>query len=681
MKKAILFSLLVVFCILGADTFSIQGVLRDPLGRTVEDGNYNLVFRIYEVDAGGSSIWEESQGSVIVSNGVFGVELGIVSSLDEVPFDENYWIGITVNEGVEMDPRFKLTKSPSAMSVYGYENVFPSVGNVGLGTHDPEAKLHIIVSDTSADKLRVEDENGDNDVVVKANGQMGLNVELPLADLHINSTSSGADKLLIENSDGSTNVIVKSDGQVGINEGTPEADLHIVATASDEDRLLIENIDGTNQLIVTSDGKIGVNVNEPAQALDINGNLKMRTGGIIFDDGSTLLSADMGGSASSLSNFGNAWVTADSDEDGTGNLDLVSGATTCLRITPTEKLMIDTENASVDTNGTFWIGSIITGRVSASSLKAPYWEDATDTTFRVDPNDDSFFHALSIGHTMHPTGQLDIRGTEEVRIWSGYGNAYYATGQGDLYVEDDLEVDGHIFCGKYHDKNDTNYFASPAEISKFHSLSIGHIDDPTGALDIRGDEVRIWDGTASVDYATDEGDLYVENDLEVDGNIYCNGDNMNANGLYLRQSNSAALGYWYIWTGPGENLRFDFYGFPRAYISQADGAYFVNSREDSLRGVEPEDGGLDKVLQLQPKRFHFYEQDDRSPKCLGFLASEVQAIYPELVGEDDGKLSLNYAGFSVAAISAIQELNEKVEDQGKTIESLIKRLEALEIGR
>jgi hypothetical protein len=128
-------------------------------------------------------------------------------------------------------------------------------------------------------------------------------------------------------------------------------------------------------------------------------------------------------------------------------------------------------------------------------------------------------------------------------------------------------------------------------------------------------------------------------------------------------------------------LRFAFYGNPRAYISQADGSYNTYSREDSLRGVELEDGGLDKVLQLQPKRFHFYEQDDRSPKCLGFLASEVQAIYPELVGEDDGKLSLNYAGFSVAAISAIQELNEKVEDQGKTIESLIKRLEALEIGR
>ncbi|MCD4727745.1 MAG: hypothetical protein K8R46_08795, partial [Pirellulales bacterium] len=43
---------------------------------------------------------------------------------------------------------------------------------------------------------------------------------------------------------------------------------------------------------------------------------------------------------------------------------------------------------------------------------------------------------------------------------------------------------------------------------------------PTGKLDIRGDEVRIWDGTASVDHATGEGQLYVESHLEVDGDAY-----------------------------------------------------------------------------------------------------------------------------------------------------------------
>jgi hypothetical protein len=46
--------------------------------------------------------------------------------------------------------------------------------------------------------------------------------------------------------------------------------------------------------------------------------------------------------------------------------------------------------------------------------------------------------------------------------------------------------------------------------------------DPIGTLDIRNDEVRIWDGSASVNSATGQGDLYVEDTLEVDGSVYAN---------------------------------------------------------------------------------------------------------------------------------------------------------------
>jgi len=51
------------------------------------------------------------------------------------------------------------------------------------------------------------------------------------------------------------------------------------------------------------------------------------------------------------------------------------------------------------------------------------------------------------------------------------------------------------------------------------NLGIG-TTNPIGKLDIRGDEVRIWDGSASVAYATGPGDLYVEDVLEVDSDIY-----------------------------------------------------------------------------------------------------------------------------------------------------------------
>ncbi len=51
------------------------------------------------------------------------------------------------------------------------------------------------------------------------------------------------------------------------------------------------------------------------------------------------------------------------------------------------------------------------------------------------------------------------------------------------------------------------------------SMGIGTAS-PIGSLDVRSNEVRIWDGSASITYATSAGELYVENDLEVDGNIH-----------------------------------------------------------------------------------------------------------------------------------------------------------------
>ena len=103
-------------------TIAFQGVLRDPQGTTVVDGSYNLTFKIYD-DATSSSnvIYEEDISSVYVSGGVFSVELGTANNTEwqSVPFDETYYVGVSVNNETEMSPRTKLTTSPYSMAVYG----------------------------------------------------------------------------------------------------------------------------------------------------------------------------------------------------------------------------------------------------------------------------------------------------------------------------------------------------------------------------------------------------------------------------------------------------------------------------------------------------------------------------------------------------------------------------------
>lgn len=94
-------------------TISYQGVLTDASGTTVPDGNYNLAFKLYDATSGGSALWAENQ-SVAVAHGIFNVILGSVNPLT-LPFDKQYWLGVTVGTSSELVPRISLTSTPYSL--------------------------------------------------------------------------------------------------------------------------------------------------------------------------------------------------------------------------------------------------------------------------------------------------------------------------------------------------------------------------------------------------------------------------------------------------------------------------------------------------------------------------------------------------------------------------------------
>ena len=136
-----------------SQTFSVQGVLRDPNGKSVSDGTYQVTFKLYTVATGGSSIWSETVNAVAVTKGVFSLELGTVTSLSSLAFNAQYYLGITVATGTELTPRMKITPSVSSLSVQGFSNVVPSTGNVGIGTTSPGTILHVYQSSAPQFKL------------------------------------------------------------------------------------------------------------------------------------------------------------------------------------------------------------------------------------------------------------------------------------------------------------------------------------------------------------------------------------------------------------------------------------------------------------------------------------------------------------------------------------------------
>lgn len=92
---------------------SYEGYITNSDGTPFEDGNYDFTFAIYTEAAGGSPIWIEEHKSVTVNSGFIQLYLGrgTVPNPLNLPFDKQYYVGISVGEAPEMTPRLELTST------------------------------------------------------------------------------------------------------------------------------------------------------------------------------------------------------------------------------------------------------------------------------------------------------------------------------------------------------------------------------------------------------------------------------------------------------------------------------------------------------------------------------------------------------------------------------------------
>ncbi|MDP7028197.1 MAG: hypothetical protein QF380_07310, partial [Candidatus Marinimicrobia bacterium] len=159
--------ILIVICnLLLADipeTLSYQGYLSEN-GIAVSDGDYNITFRLYSVESGGSAVWTEEHLGLSTIDGVFSTILGESVDLPD-GFSQQYWLSIEYDDS-EMSPRIQLASVPYSMAsktsettsaVVGTNNVFSSDGYVGIGTTDPVSTLDVRGSSvvTTPDGLQV----------------------------------------------------------------------------------------------------------------------------------------------------------------------------------------------------------------------------------------------------------------------------------------------------------------------------------------------------------------------------------------------------------------------------------------------------------------------------------------------------------------------------------------------
>ena len=96
-------------------TISYQGVLTDGGGNPISDGAHSLTVRIYDAPSGGALIHTETQ-TVVTARGIFSAIIGATAPIPaSLAFDRAYWLGLSVDGGVELAPLTALTSVPYAL--------------------------------------------------------------------------------------------------------------------------------------------------------------------------------------------------------------------------------------------------------------------------------------------------------------------------------------------------------------------------------------------------------------------------------------------------------------------------------------------------------------------------------------------------------------------------------------
>ncbi len=111
-----------------------------------------------------------------------------------------------------------------------------------------------------------------------------------------------------------------------------------------------------------------------------------------------------------------------------------------------------------------------------------------------------------------------------------------------------------------------------------------------------------------------------------------------------------------------------------------DGSYTAVSDGRLKKNIQNMTGILDKVMQLRPVMYELNFNNPDNKSSMGFIAQEVKPLFPELVIIDEnpeGKINglenlhtLNYSGFGIVAIKAIQEQQQLITDLQKRMNAL-----------
>ena len=596
-------------------TIALQGILRDPNGTTVTDGFYSLTIKLYEEVTGGTPVFTEVIGSAAVQNGVFSIEIGATSA------------------------------SSSALDLVPFNTTYYVGVTVESGTEmTPRTKL--TVSPYSMAMY------GSSNIIPNT-GNVGLGTLSPQAVVHIKDVenNSGEDLLLIEDNSGGDQIRVEDDGtltlptvgsKVGIGTATPSAMLDISSAGSSDDFVVIKDGSNNQKFVVESDGSliipdggsVGVGTSTPAAALDIKSSSNQDVLSIKTSDGTEVFDVDA---------TGDMTLNDDLVLGSGGSITFADGSALVSPYSSLASLGISTNddaiiNADTDGNGS----GGITMKIDETTMISVSNSGATTISTDLDVSGNSTLRNVS-------SSGLTVTGTTSLSALSTSGN---------VGVTGNITVSGNV------DGRDIS-----TDGTKLDGIAANatNVTNNTQITNGRGYITSTVGSTPSFNTVTYNNPIRGIFRVGVPYHINNNSDG----------GSGSQLQWWY---DDDESFGYNLVG---ALLGGNGGQGWYNASDRNLKqNIQDYPSSLEKVLDLRPVTYNWKTHPDEDPLA-GFIAQNVKELFPQFTHDiawrDGGtRLGVNYSFLVVPAIKAIQEQQDIIDQQGKDIKALIKRIELLE---
>ncbi|MBN2542544.1 tail fiber domain-containing protein [bacterium] len=380
---------------------------------------------------------------------------------------------------------------------------------------------------------------------------------------------------------------------------------------------------------IENDGFVGIGTDSPGQLLDVNGDIRIGGGNLEYDGDSEFLS---------VRTQSDTWYIGVQNEATAGATGFFIGLDS-----------IEDGIFHIQHDGNFGIGTTSPGAKFEVQADPGETNVATLQVSGEDP-DIYIYSTLDADHNFGLNFVDNDDGDEET------GYIYFDSYENDIFIKVGDETVGKFSNSGHLTLYDQLYVENEVLLRSDGSDSdpgySWEDDDNTGIYRDAENNMAFTCGGKDVINISDGQENTYGN-----GHVFFQGDDHDWS-LYIDNSGHFAV-------DPGAN------GGTYAICYYGSASWGVGSDSRLKKDIECFNQSLDKIVMLNPVKFRFNHMDENEPKTVGFIAQDVQKIFPEIVRtSQDGYLSLCYDDFSVLAIQAIKELKAENDELRKEIENI-----------